>query len=108
MRPAMMAASLEMVVVEGPERGGDAGQVAQVALHGGHHGAGVEDVAADVGSGIDAGDDHVDVARGEVSDAVEDGVGGGAVDLEGVDAVESGSARVRSQGPVAGEGGGHS
>ena len=43
-----------------------------------------------LGPGFDAGDDHVDVARGEMPDAVEHGVGRGAVDLEGVDAVEPG------------------
>jgi hypothetical protein len=73
-----------------PERGGDGGEAEEAGLDGGGDGAAVDDVDADVGAAVHAGDDEVGRAREEVGDGELDAVGGSAVDGHaGEDAVDS-------------------
>ena len=96
---------VEVFSVDAAGGDGDGGQTADVALHGSHHGAGVEHVAPDIRAGVDAGDDHADAARRVAAQADADGVDRGAVDLPGVDALDARVGALGFEVVVEGQGG---
>ena len=94
----------EVDVVEGGNRDGERGNAAEESMKGSTDGSGDEDVVAEIGAGVDAGDEEVYGALDELFGGEDDAVAGGALYGVGPDAVPVEDGRGHADGVVEGDG----